>query len=273
MSSRVAILESRLAGELTNLLTRQGFVPYCVPLVVTKPTDCERDLANVLDEFGQHAHRAAVFSTGQGVRLIFDVAERMDRLVALRQVLSQSQIVCRGPKPTAALKVLGFKDMVVVPEPFTTTELVRTLGTLDLAQRHVLVVHDGEINVSVVHALEQARATVHSIQLYTWAIPDDLGPARELLGEMLARRIDAIAFTNKMQVRHLIDLAEGCNVRDEVIGVMRNGIVIAAVGPTCAAALRDYGIEPTVVPSNPKMGPMVLGLARHLSSIVSSAAS
>jgi uroporphyrinogen-III synthase len=39
---------------------------------------------------------------------------------------------------------------------------------------------------------------------------------------------------------------------------------VAAVGPTCAGALESFGVSPKVVPENPKMGPMVAGLARYL---------
>ena len=41
-------------------------------------------------------------------------------------------------------------------------------------------------------------------------------------------------------------------------------VVIAAVGPTCAAILRSYGVRVHVMPDHPKMGPLVLSLMRYL---------
>jgi uroporphyrinogen-III synthase len=40
--------------------------------------------------------------------------------------------------------------------------------------------------------------------------------------------------------------------------------LVAAVGPTCATALNAVGVMPHVVPSHPKMGPMVAALTAAL---------
>jgi uroporphyrinogen-III synthase len=41
-------------------------------------------------------------------------------------------------------------------------------------------------------------------------------------------------------------------------------VIAAAVGPTCAEALRAYGVREVVVPQNPKLGPLVAALSRRL---------
>ena len=40
-------------------------------------------------------------------------------------------------------------------------------------------------------------------------------------------------------------------------------VVVAAVGPVCASALRSFGVIPHVQPAHPKMGPMMVALADY----------
>jgi uroporphyrinogen-III synthase len=76
--------------------------------------------------------------------------------------------------------------------------------------------------------------------------------------------VDAIAFTSQVQLRHLLLVAERSGERDALIRAMNERTLVAAVGPTCASALRRVGITPDVVPDNPKMGPMVVAIAAAL---------
>ncbi|MFL6237599.1 MAG: inner membrane CreD family protein, partial [Thermoanaerobaculia bacterium] len=43
--------------------------------------------------------------------------------------------------------------------------------------------------------------------VYRWALPDDLGPLRELLAQLLIARVDALVVTSQVQVRHLWQVA------------------------------------------------------------------
>ena len=81
---------------------------------------------------------------------------------------------------------------------------------------------------------------------------------------MLAR-FDALAVTTQAQARHLFRVAESMGAAAELARALREGVVVAAVGPTCDQVLRELGVPPQVVPEQPKMGPMVLALAEYLS--------
>ena len=74
----------------------------------------------------------------------------------------------------------------------------------------------------------------------------------------------AVAFTSQVQVQHLFRVALEAGRAEELKHALKTRIVVAAVGPTCAAAVREFGITPDVVPVQPKMGPMVEALALHL---------
>jgi uroporphyrinogen-III synthase len=81
---------------------------------------------------------------------------------------------------------------------------------------------------------------------------------------VVAGEVEAVAFTSQVQVRHLLQVAALSGRAGALVAALNLRCVVAAVGPTCAAALEAAGVAPRVVPSNPKMGPMVVALAEHL---------
>jgi uroporphyrinogen-III synthase len=42
--------------------------------------------------------------------------------------------------------------------------------------------------------------------------------------------------------------------------------VVAAIGPTCQAAIEAFGVTPKIVPNPPKMGPLISSLATYFST-------
>ena len=52
-------------------------------------------------------------------------------------------------------------------------------------------------------------------------------------------------------------------MRPLLVETLNKDVVVSAMGPVCRAALEELGIEPRVVPTNPKMGPLVSALADY----------
>jgi uroporphyrinogen-III synthase len=194
------------------------------------------------------------------------VAERLGRARDLRAALERSTIVCRGPKPVAVLKREGLTAHVRAAPPHTTAELLRALETVDVRDRPVVFVHDGGALRAVPDALAGRGARVFELQPYGWALPDDVEPLRALVRSILAGRVDAVAVTTQIQARHLFDVAESMGEAPGLREALRERVIVAAVGPTCARALEGLGAPPHVVPDQAKMGPLVMALAIHLES-------
>jgi uroporphyrinogen-III synthase len=76
-------------------------------------------------------------------------------------------------------------------------------------------------------------------------------------------RVDAVAVTSQIQIRHLFEIADKLGRRDALADALNRKSVVAAVGPVCATALRSFGVIPHVQPSHPKMGPMMIALADY----------
>jgi uroporphyrinogen-III synthase len=235
--------------------------------VTERPLAGGPELDRALAKLSAGEFDIVVFLTGVGVRRLFEEARRSDCLEAARTALTQLTVVCRGPKPIAALKAESIPVSCPVPSPHTTRELLETLGPLPLEGQNVLVVHAGELMPQPAGMLSARGAHITELQLYQWELSMvDAANLREFMQHLLLGEIDALAFTSQIQVRHFFQIVEELDAKKAVERELHDRIAVAAVGPTCAEALRANGIEPDVVPNHPKMGNMIVALARHFSS-------
>jgi uroporphyrinogen-III synthase len=196
---------------------------------------------------------------------LLDEATLAGCLTEARGALERATIVARGPKPVFALRQYELKPTHVAPEPNTTKELLETLAGISVAGKRVLVLSAGEPFAEPVTSLRTRGAHPEALQLYRWTLtPPDAVRLGETIRELIDGRVDAALFTTQVQVRHLFDVAARIGETERLANALRHSVVVGAVGPTCAAALRERDIEPDVVPDHPKMGHLVVALAKEL---------
>jgi uroporphyrinogen-III synthase len=192
------------------------------------------------------------------------MAGTIGRGETFRAGLARATVVCRGPKPVAVLKREGLPVHVRAGPPHTTNELLNVLAPLAVEGHDVVVVHDGGANRTVAESLASRGARVVEVHPYEWALPEDLSALRELVVALVAGRLDALAITTQVQARHLFIVAEAMQMAHALREVLRDRIIVAAVGPTCAQVLAELGAPPHVMPDQAKMGPMVMALAERI---------
>ena len=259
--ARIALLEARMGSEMGELVRRMGGTPVLAPSVREVPRDAETNA--FLDAFIAGRFSLVIFLTGVGALALLRNAERRGQLADMLAVLKQMTIVCRGPKPTAVVKRYGLPAPIVPQRPFTSTELLAAIQDIDLAGRHVALVHYGERNDTLGDALRARGALVGEVCPYEWALPEDIEPLRTLARDP-ARLVDAIAFTSQVQVRHLFAVAAEMGLGQQLTTALNDDIIVAAVGPVCADALKELGVTPDVQPADPKMGPLLVALADYI---------
>lgn len=260
----IALLETRMKSELARLVEKHGGSPVCVPAVREASNLDPKDVTVVLDELADEAHEVVIFMTGVAVSLLFELAEQLGRRAELVTSLTRVTTICRGPKPTAALRGFGVAPTLMAREPFTAAEIIDTLSELEVTGRHVLLFNYGERSDTLSETLLARNAELREFWLYRWQMPADTSPLEELVRRIIDRKVDALAVTCQIQFRNLYQVAERIDLQRELIDALTDGVTVAAVGPTCRAILEAYGVRPHVVPEHPKMGPLVMALMRHL---------
>ena len=262
---RIGVLESRMVGQLTEMISRRGAEVIPAPALREQPVDASPQVAALIDGVESGDIEVFIMQTGVGVNALFETAARLGREDALNAAIRETTSVARGPKPTAALRRRGIRPDVSVASPYTTAELIDAVSGIDLAGLGVAVTHYGERNVALSDHLSAAAERLHEVTLYEWMLPEDTTPLQSIVVDLVERRLDAIAFTSQIQVRHLFQIAERDGYGDDLVPAMRSTTVVA-VGPTCARALSDYGVQTDVMPDPPKMGHMVADLSAYLSA-------
>lgn len=263
----IALLESRMAEQLERLFRRHGASPHTTPAVREVPEDATQSVDSFIDRLSESGVDLVILQTGVSVTELARTAERIGRLTELETGLESVITVCRGPKPTAALKKLGVRPTIAVATPHTTEDIITALRRIQITGRSVTVIHHGDRNERLIAALREQTHRIDEIYLYRWQLPEDTGPLEALCRSVVKRRYDAIAFTSQVQIRHLFQIAERLGMRADLTDVLNRNTIVAAVGPTCAAALQQIGIQADVVPENPKMEHMVLCLMERLEAV------
>jgi uroporphyrinogen-III synthase len=253
-----------MSNELADLIRRNGGKPYCVPAVRENLLDCAQQVSAFIDRLAQSSIHTIVFLTGVGVTALFREAERLEQFSELLAALQKVTIVCRGPKPVAALKRYGVRASVSAQEPYTTQEVLAAMMPLELKSTGVALVHYGERNTLLVQALRERGAHLEELCLYEWLLPEDVGPLRTLIQEIIDGRVDVIVFTSQVQVRHLFHVATNLNLAPLLAQALNTRTITASVGPTCTAVLQDWEVMPHVIPEHPKMGHLIKALVDYM---------
>ena len=172
----------------------------------------------------------AVATTGIGFRGWVEAADGWGLGDALLDRLRSATLLARGPKARGAIRAAGLVDAWSPPSESSAEVLDYLLGQ-DLTGRRIAVQLHGEPLPDFVDALRDTGAEVVEVPVYRWVLPEDVAPVRRLVDQMVARQVDAVAFTSAPAVASLLRLAADVGLDDEVVAGLRSGVRGAGGGP------------------------------------------
>jgi uroporphyrinogen-III synthase len=259
---RVAIFEARMAGPLADLVSRQGGVPVAAPALREVPLGDSPAVGAFADVLLAGGFDVVIFETGVGVRMLVEaLASRITRPQWV-EALGKTKVVARGPKPAAALRELGARVDLHVPEPNTWRETLALLDErLPVAGLRVAVQEYGKPVPELTEGLERRGAAVTRVPVYRWDLPEDTCPLRAALREIAEGRIGAALFTSAQQVEHMLQVAAAEGIEDRLRAAMAERVVVGSIGPTTSAALRAHDLPVDIEPEHPKSGHLVAAVA------------
>lgn len=261
---RVVSLESRRGGEMASLVTRHGGVVMEAPSMREVPITDQRDALAAGRDLLDGTCDVLVLLTGVGTRLLVDVLSTQHEREAVMNALRATTLVCRGPKPLAVLKEWAIKPALVAPAPNTFRELLAVIDQeLPLTAKRVLVQEYGVPNDALMSSLRDRGAIVKALPVYAWAMPEDVRPLQLAVKAIVASEVDAVVMTSQQQAQHLFAVARELGVEDAVRHALKTSVIVASIGPITSEALSAHGIHVDVEPQHPKMGHLVLALARE----------
>jgi uroporphyrinogen-III synthase len=252
----VAILESRAGDRVASLIRKYGGTPFLAPALAEVPdVDAERIRA-LIGDWESTPPEIFIFQTGVGTRALFAATDSMELTPALLRVLQASQIVVRGPKPTAALGARKVRIDLSADDPFTTHEVLAQLHAAPLRGKRIVVQRYGETNRELEATLESESAEVVEIATYRWAVPEDTAPIVRLIDALGRDEIDLVAFTSASQASNLFTVAQR-NGKEASLRLSLDRTLVASIGPVCSATLRKLAVRVDVEAKPPKLGPLI----------------
>jgi uroporphyrinogen-III synthase len=259
---RVLSLESRRAAEIEALIRKQGGEPLVAPSVQERALDdAHTDAFRLLTALEDGSCDLLVLMTGVGLsfwRGVVAAHYSEDRAV---KALRMAARLARGPKPSAVLRSMGLTPDITIPEPNTWREIVEAVS--GRPERRIAIQEYGRPNVELVSQLELLGAEIQTFALYRWELPQNLEPLREAARRLAARDIDVVLLTSSIQLEHLLAVAEQQHLASQVLGTLRDDVVICSIGPIMTEELARRGLKPDIVPISPKMGALVLAAAEQ----------
>ena len=261
---RIAILEHRELDRLGSMLEAQGALTLRCPLVAIADAPDPAPVLAWLQRFTDAPPDDLVLMTGEGLRRLRGFADRAELEPTFRRALSQVRTITRGPKPARALRDIALTPGLRAERP-TSEGVVAALAQGELRGRRVAVQLYPDSPPIVLDFLVNAGALPDPVWPYVY-LPAAGGDAvRELIAEIAAGRIDALAFTSTPQVGQLFAMARAAKAEPRLRAALER-TRIAAVGPVVAAELERLGLAVAIMPRDSFfMKPLVTAIIAALS--------
>jgi len=159
---------------------------------------------------------------------------------------------------------------LTAPTPNTWREVITTLDARApgaCTDRRIAVQEYGMANPELVGGLAARGATVTTVPIYRWALPDDLAPLHAAVHAILRGDIDVIILTAGIQLVHLLQVATQMHFEADVRRELER-IVVASIGPMTSDELRRQRVPIDLEPTHPKMGFLVKEVAERCGDLL-----
>ena len=258
----IGVTADRRADEQIQLLERKGATVVHGPTIRTHPLGDESGLAAATRSLIDDPPDIAVFITALGVRSWLEAAEALGLADALLDVLERCALWTRGPKASGAIAALGLAvtSSVSSRAPRSATPCSPTASPASASPSSSTAPATNRCSPG----WTAAGADVVPVPVYRWTLPDDIEPAQRLVRSIVEGRIDAVTFTTRTAIVHLLEIADGLGVHDDTLTALNRSTVPVCVGPVCAELGRAVGIAGMIEPRRARLGSMVLDFANKM---------
>lgn len=258
--ARIGVTSNRRGAELAATLRRRGAeVVHGATLSGDRPAPDDEILADTRLVLAEEP-RWLVATTGVGMRVWAEAAERGGLLDDLRDLAGRVRCVARGDKAVGGLAQLDAAAAWVSPSN-TDRDVVSWLDQRVLPGDTVVVqLHGGPS--TTYDALHDLGADLLTVVPYRWSLPEDPAPAQELVAALVEGALDVVTFTSAGAATNLTAIA--ATMGEDVLAAVRRelagGTAVASVGPVTAEAVELAGGVNTIVPRRWRTAELVRGI-------------
>ena len=233
--------EASQAKEFADMLSKEGAIPYVLPLIRMEEQAQEIEKLRRRMQEGPDTDWI-VFTSSNGVRVFMDTLWEAGCDV---RVLGNVKLAAIGEKTEAALENYGLKADCV-PEEYRAEALAESLLACMESPSRVLLARAYRARPVLADMLREAGCTVEEIPLYdTLTNEDARGPLREVL-----RETEFVTFCSASAVDAFFEMIPEEEFRAlREAGQDRGRIKLVAIGPVTAQAMQRNGVAADIIPT------------------------
>jgi uroporphyrinogen-III synthase len=238
----VAVTGARRGQDLVDAFTRRGARVRHAPMLSGDHPATDAEIAADTEVVLGLEPQWVVATTGIGMRLWLESAERSGRHTRLRALMAATRCIARSAKAEGGLIAAGIRPAWTSPRE-TDATVAQWLGERAMPGDAVAVqLHGGQARAY--DGLAARGLDVVSVLPYRTGPPTDTDRARELVADLLDGSVDVLTFTSPGAVRNLVDVAAaaGPDGVARLRAVVRDRTAVAAVGPVTAGTCEDAGL-------------------------------
>jgi uroporphyrinogen-III synthase len=258
----VAVTASRRRDEFGALLEQWGARVVYAPALRLVPIADDVELHKATEECLRAPLDLVIATTGFGFRGWLEAAEGWGIGDELLEHLRASTVVARGPKARGAVRASGLTDSAALSAE-STDDILALLRGRSLEGQRVAVQMYGEPSPELVRELRIAGAIVIEVPVYRWALPEDVASITRLVEAIVARSVDAVAFTSAPAVTHVLQVADDAGQLEPLLTALRRDVLVVCVGPVAAGPFDRLGV-PTSRPSRARLGALAREIVTNL---------
>ncbi|HUG87054.1 MAG TPA: uroporphyrinogen-III synthase [Euzebya sp.] len=247
-STVVAVTGARRGRDLVEAFARRGARVVHAPMLSGDHPAPDADIAADTEMILALRPQWVVATTGVGMRLWLEAAERSGLAGPLVQLMSTTRCIARSAKAEGGLAATGIKAAWTAPKETDATVAAWLIGRAMPGDGIAVQLHGGQPRAY--ESLSAGGLDLVSVMPYRTGPPTDLRRATALVEALLAEEVDVLTFTSPGAVRNLIDVADAVTTggADRLRLVTRARTAVAAVGPVTAGTCEDAGLPVRMSP-------------------------
>ena len=224
--------------EAVEILEENGVVPLVAPTLELQISNTDS-----LIQLCEMAHELdwLIFTSPTGIISAFKHCQDLKN-----RLKPGCKIAVIGPRTAKFLGKNGL-DADIVPEDYTAEGLLEIFNDIDVAGKKIGIPRTKAARDVLPEGLKDMGADVFLAEAYKSGLPKDKTRVNHLIKSIVSGEVDAVTFTSTLTVKNLFQLADETGKKEDIVKSMKEGVMVAAIGPVTAQPLEEENI-PVMIP-------------------------
>jgi uroporphyrinogen III methyltransferase/synthase len=247
VNKRILITRAReQTEEFSTLLKDYGAEVIAFPTIAIAPPGDWRRLDKTIEKLDTYDW--VVFTSVNGVRFF---TQRLKEKGVDTTVLGGKKLCAIGPRTQKELEKMGL-TVLFRPAEYRAEAVAEGLRAQGIQGKKILLPRAREARRLLPDALREAGALVDEVEAYQTVRPVK---SRHSLEADLKRGIDVVVFTSPSTVHNFMGVLSDKTAL--------NGVKVAVIGPVTGETARNYGLEPSISPSDYTIPSLVQAIVEY----------